>query len=64
IQAAHDDNVPYMLIVGDEEEGEGTVSVRDRQEREQDGVDVDAFRAALADDVDEKRIEPAVIDDL
>ncbi|MDY6769212.1 MAG: threonine--tRNA ligase, partial [Candidatus Nanohaloarchaea archaeon] len=34
IQQAHEDNVPYMLIVGDDEEEEnGTVSVRDRAER-------------------------------
>jgi len=58
IQQAHDDNVPYMLIVGDTEEDAGTVSVRDRQERERDDVAVEAFRDHLAEEVAEKATGP------
>jgi len=58
IQAAHDDRVPYMLVVGDDEEGAGTVSVRDRFEAEAKGVDVETFRDHLESEVDEKRVEP------
>ena len=58
IQAAHDDRVPYMLVVGDDEEGAGTVSVRDRFEAEAKGVDVETFRDHLESEVDEKRLEP------
>jgi len=58
IQAAHDDRVPYMLVVGDDEESAGTVSVRDRFENERNGVDVETFRAHLGSEVDEKRVEP------
>ncbi|GAB7095453.1 threonine--tRNA ligase [Halolamina litorea] len=63
IREAHDDRVPYMLIVGDDEEESGTVSVRDRFEREAEGVDTAAFREHLEAERDEKRIEPDFLDD-
>ena len=62
IQQAHDDRVPYMLIVGDNEEEAGTVSVRDRFENEAKDVDIDAFVNHLHGEVDEKRVEPDFID--
>lgn len=62
IQQAHDDNVPYMLVVGDDEEDADAVSVRDRQEREGKGVDLAAFRAHLDSEVDGKRTEPDFLD--
>ncbi|MHB9287762.1 threonine--tRNA ligase [Halobacteriales archaeon Cl-PHB] len=55
IHQGHDDRVPYMLIVGDDEEAAGTISVRDRQERERNDVAVDDFRDHLADEIAEKR---------
>jgi threonyl-tRNA synthetase len=58
IQQAHDDNVPYMLVVGDDEEDADAVSVRDRAEREEKGVDLAAFVDHLEAEVDEKRTEP------
>ncbi|MFB6241442.1 MAG: threonine--tRNA ligase [Candidatus Nanosalina sp.] len=58
IQAAHDDNVPYMLILGDDEEEAGNLSVRDRKEREEKEVDLEEFREALKDEVEEKKLEP------
>jgi len=58
IQTAHDDRVPYMLVVGDDEEEAGTVSVRDRFENERNDVDVGTFREHLRAEVDEKRVEP------
>jgi len=57
IQAAHDDNVPYMIIVGDNEVDDGTIAVRDRQEREEKDVAPEAFIDHLRDEIDEKRIE-------
>ncbi|WP_435175277.1 threonine--tRNA ligase [Halorussus sp. AFM4] len=54
IQQAHDDNVPYMLIVGDDEEEAGTVSVRDRQERDRNDVEIEAFRDHLEEEVESK----------
>ncbi len=60
IQATHDDRVPYMLIVGDDEAETGTVSVRDRKEQERKDVDIDAFRAYLEQEREQKRIEPDI----
>ncbi|WP_256686468.1 threonine--tRNA ligase [Halococcus qingdaonensis] len=62
IRAGHDDRVPYMLIVGDTEEADGTVSVRDRAERERDGVSVEAFGDHLERERDEKLTSPAFLD--
>jgi len=58
IQQAHDDRVPYMLIIGDEEEESETVSVRDRFENQEKDVPVEQFRAHLDSEVAEKRVEP------
>ncbi|MCD2200067.1 threonine--tRNA ligase [Halobacterium sp. KA-4] len=63
IQQAHDDNVPYMLVLGDDEEEAGTVSVRDRQERERNDVDLDAFLDHLDSEVAEKHTEPDFVDE-
>jgi len=61
IRAAHDENLPYMLVVGPDERKAGTVSVRDRGEREARDVDPDDFRAHLREERDEKRLEPDFI---
>ncbi|PSP92190.1 threonine--tRNA ligase [Halobacteriales archaeon QH_8_68_33] len=58
IRAGHDDNLPYMLIVGPDERDAGTVSVRDRSEDEARDVDPDEFRAHLREERAEKRLEP------
>ena len=58
IQQAHDDRVPYMLIVGDNEEESQTVSVRDRFENEEKEVGIEEFRDHLASEIDEKQTEP------
>jgi len=62
IQQAHDDRVPYMLVVGDDEEAAGTVSVRDRFENERKGVPVEAFADHLRAEIDEKRVEPDFVE--
>ena len=62
IQAAHDDRVPYMLIVGGNEAEEGTVSVRDRNENEMKGLSVEDFRERLEEEVSGKSTELSVID--
>ncbi|PSQ08847.1 threonine--tRNA ligase [Halobacteriales archaeon QS_5_68_33] len=58
IRAGHDDNLPYMLIVGPDERDAGTVSVRDRNEDEARDVGPDEFRAHLRGERAEKRLEP------
>ena len=63
IRQAHEDLVPYMLILGDNEESEGTISVRDRKEREANDVAPTAFRDHLDDEVGEQRTDPDFLDD-
>ena len=55
IQQAHDDKVPYMLVIGDNEEDAGTISVRDRKEREEKDVNLADFADHLETEVDQKR---------
>lgn len=55
IQQAHDDRVPYMLIIGDNEEEAGEISVRDRKEREETNVSLEEFADHLHTEVDQKR---------
>ena len=62
IRQAHEDLVPYMLILGDNEESEGTISVRDRKERERNDVDPTLFRDHLDDEVGKQRTEPDFLD--
>ena len=58
IQSAHDDRVPYMIIVGDDEEDAETISVRDREENEDRGFTVEEFRKHLEEEVKDKRVVP------
>ncbi|WP_254810228.1 threonine--tRNA ligase [Natronosalvus amylolyticus] len=58
IRAAHDDRVPYQIIVGDNEEEAGNISVRDRFEDQEYDVEIEAFKAHLEAERDEKRPEP------
>ncbi|AGB37652.1 threonine--tRNA ligase [Natronococcus occultus] len=58
IRAAHDDRVPYQIIVGDDEEENENISVRDRFEDQEYDVEIDAFRDHLEAERAEKRSEP------
>ena len=58
IRAGHDDRVPYMVIVGSDEAESGTVSVRDREERQRGAVELAEFRHHLDAEYGEKRIRP------
>jgi threonyl-tRNA synthetase len=62
IRAGHDDRVPYMVIVGENEMEADSLSVRDREERESRGVDREAFVDHLVAERDEKRVEPDFLD--
>ncbi len=61
IQQAHDDRVPYMLIVGDDEEATDTVSVRDRFEREASAIEPTAFQNHLQTEITQKHLEPTFL---
>jgi threonyl-tRNA synthetase len=43
--------VPYLLIVGDREVGEGTVNVRKRGEKSQEALDVEEFAERIKGEV-------------
>ncbi len=58
IRAAHDDRVPYQIIVGDNEQEAGNISVRDRFEDQEYDVEIEAFRTHLEAEREEKRPEP------
>ena len=58
IQAAHDDRLPYMIIIGDDEEEAEEISVRDRFENEDRGFSVEEFKEHLHSEVEEKRQKP------
>ncbi|WP_158056156.1 threonine--tRNA ligase [Halorussus halophilus] len=62
IQQAHDDNVPYMLIVGDDEEEDQTVSVRDRKERDENDVEIERFRDHLDAEVENKETDVSFLE--
>ena len=62
IQEAHSDRVPYMVIVGSDEEEAGTIAVRDRAEREVRDVTLADFRAHLEAEISEKRTTPDFLD--
>ena len=62
IRTAHEDRVPYQVILGDDEEDAGDISVRDRKERQSYDVETDAFIEHLHDEIGEKRIEPDFLD--
>jgi threonyl-tRNA synthetase len=58
IRAGHDDRVPYMIIVGSNEAEDGTISVRDREERQAGDVEPEAFLEHLREEEGERRIDP------
>ncbi len=62
IREAQEDRVPYMLVVGSNEQEAGTVSVRDRQEREKQDVELETFLAHLRSERAEKRQAPDFLD--
>ena len=55
IRNAQLEKLPYMLIIGDKETAEGTVSVRSRKDGDTGAVSVDAFLADILKEVAEKR---------
>ena len=54
IREAQLEKVPYMLIVGDRDIENGTVSPRHRAEGDLGAMSIDAFTAILKEDVDNK----------
>lgn len=55
IRQAQMEKVPYMLVVGDKEEQEGTVAVRSRVEGEEGSVKWEDFLADILEEVKERK---------
>jgi len=55
IRSAQLQKIPYMVIIGEKEAQEGTISVRSRKQGEMGKPDVDAFINDLLDEINEKR---------
>ena len=48
--------VPYMLVVGDKDIENNTVSVRSRKEGDKGAMAIDEFIKAVKEEIDTKRI--------
>lgn len=57
IREARLEKIPYIVVVGEKEQAEGTVSVRSRKEGELGSMDIDKFIADLKEEVDKKIIK-------
>jgi threonyl-tRNA synthetase len=57
IREAQLQKVPYMLVVGDRESAEGTVSVRTRAGGDQGGSSIDSFIASAREEIARKRAD-------
>ena len=56
IRDAQMEKVPYMLVLGDKEAEEGTVSIRSRKSADEGAMTVDAFLARILDEVKTKAL--------
>ena len=56
IREARLERIPYMLIVGEKEEADGTVSVRSRYKGEEGAKAIDAFIAEISEEIRTKEI--------
>lgn len=61
IREAQLQKIPYMLVTGDREAAEGTVSVRSRSGGDLGGRSIDAFIASAKEEIAAKALAPAAI---
>ncbi len=54
IREAQMEKVPYMLVAGDKEEADGTVSVRSRKDGDKGAMGLDDFSCQLALEIKNK----------
>lgn len=62
IREAQEEKVPYMIVVGDNEEESGKIAVRDREEREKYEVDLEEFIKELKEEIKQKEARTEVLD--
>jgi threonyl-tRNA synthetase len=51
VRGAETQKVPYVLVVGDREKSDGTVTIRRRHKKEQTTAGVDEFRATIEEEI-------------
>jgi threonyl-tRNA synthetase len=51
VRSAETQKIPYVLVVGDREQADGSVSVRRRHSKGQESVSVDAFRTRIEEEI-------------
>jgi threonyl-tRNA synthetase len=51
VRSAETQKIPYVLVVGDREQAEGTVTVRRRHAKGQETASVDAFRSRIEEEI-------------
>jgi threonyl-tRNA synthetase len=51
VRSAETQKIPYVLVVGDREQADGTVSVRRRHAKGQETLSVDAFRTRIEEEI-------------
>lgn len=57
IREAHNQKIPYAIILGDKEIESGTVSIRDRQGKQKNAISLDEFIKNVKTVNDEKRLD-------
>lgn len=57
IKLARNERIPYMLIVGDKEVDENSISVRSRREGELGSMNIDDLAAKMLDEVENKTVQ-------
>jgi len=62
IREARKDRLPYMLIVGEQEQASGKVSVRSRFSGDEGQMELDAFVLRVADEIKTKSIRSNEVD--
>lgn len=57
IREAQLQKVPYMLVVGEKEQADGTVAVRSRANGDQGAMDLATFKAGITKEIAERKLE-------
>lgn len=52
--------IPYLLVLGDKEQADGSAAVRNVKSKKQDTVAVETFLVKVALEIKERRMEPAI----
>lgn len=57
IREARNERVPYILVIGEKEQGEGNISIRSRKDGDEGSASLSEFISRLKDEIDNKTLE-------